>query len=63
MKTNKVEYEELVDADELDLLTDLLILWCERNGRNPEDLLPKCGIILQRYRSGECNADKLFAGL
>jgi hypothetical protein len=63
MTANSVKLNELVDADELDLLTDLLLLWCEKNKRNPDDLLPKCDVILQRYRNGECNADRLFMGL
>ena len=63
MNEDQVKFKEFVDGDELTLLTDLLILWCEKNNRNPEELIPKCGIILQRYREGECEADKLFSGL
>jgi hypothetical protein len=30
MTANSVKLNELVDADELDLLTDLLLLWCKK---------------------------------
>lgn len=52
MKPNLVEFAEQIDVDELELLTDLVMLWCQRHDRKPEELLPKCGIILQSY----CNA-------
>lgn len=63
MKPNLVEFAERIDVDELERLTDLVMLWCQRHDRNPEDFLPKCGVILQRYRSGETNADRLFRDL
>ncbi len=63
MPSESVPFSELIDADELDLLTDLLIAWCEKNGRNTEELLPHCSLILQRYRSGRDAADELFAEL
>lgn len=63
MKPTLVEFAEQIDVEELELLTDLVMLWCQRHDRNPEELLPKCGIILQRYRSGEYNAEQLFRGL
>lgn len=52
-----------VEAGELELLTDLLLVWCEKNGRDAEDLLPHCSLILERYRNGADTSDKLFAGL
>lgn len=63
MKPRLDDLAEPIDVDALELLTDLLMLWCEKNSRNPEDFLPKCAIILQRYRSGETNADRLFRDL
>jgi len=38
-------------------------VWCEKNNRDAEELLPHCSLILQRYRNGEDTADKLFADL
>jgi hypothetical protein len=63
MQSEPAPFSELIDADELDLLTDLLIAWCEKKGRGPEALLPHCRLILQRYRSGLDAVDELFAGL
>lgn len=63
MQSGHVNFPEQIEADELELLTDLLLAWCEKNARNPEELLPHCSLILQRYRSGVDVADELFAWL
>lgn len=63
MTTKTIESNEQLDANELDLLTDLLIAWCRVYDRDPEDLLPKCSVILRRYRNGVIEADQLFHGL
>ena len=63
MENDRSTLIEQVDAGELELLTDLLLLWCEKNGRNPEDLLHHCSLILERYRSGADTAENLFEGL
>lgn len=53
----------LLGADAIELLTDMLIVWCRENRRDPSELLPKCDIVLQRFRIGENNTDRLFADL
>jgi hypothetical protein len=63
MKPNLAECTELLDSDALELLSSLLIVWCRRNKRDPDELLPKCAVILQRYRNGEYNAERLFGDL
>lgn len=63
MRNEIAKIADQVQVEELELLTDLLLVWCEKNDRKPEDLLPHCSLILERYRSGAYTADKLFAGL
>jgi hypothetical protein len=63
MQNETAKIAEQVQVDELELLTDLLLVWCEKNGRDAEELLPHCSLILERYRSGADTADKLFNGL
>jgi hypothetical protein len=54
---------EFLEANELELLTDMLMLWCRKHQRDPDELIPKCRIVLERYKNGDCNADSLFEGL
>ncbi len=63
METDPSGLAAQVVARELELLTDLLLVWCEKNGRAPEELLPHCSLILDRYRKGADTADTLFADL
>jgi len=56
-------FATLLGGDAIELLTDMLIVWCHKNRRDPSELLPKCDIILQRFRTGEYNNDRLFADL
>lgn len=52
-----------IDAKQLDDLTDMLIEWCRKNGRDPTALCGRCELILERFRNGERHPDKLFADL
>ena len=52
-----------VDAKELDALTDLLIAWCRKNGKDPVAIADRCAVILDRFRTGERDPEKLFADL
>jgi len=63
VQNNPVRHAAQVEAGELELLIDLFLVWCEKNDRDAEELLPHCSLILQRYRNGEDTADKLFADL
>lgn len=63
MEKRETRVTEILEANELELLTDMLLLWCRKHNRDPEELIPKCGIILERYRNGECSAELLFKGL
>ena len=63
MKTRLAHYRDLHDTDALELLSILLVIWCRKNNRDPDELLPKCHIALQRFRNGECDEDRLFGNL
>lgn len=63
MKSDLNRFTALLDADAIELLTDMLIIWCRKNKRDPSELLPKRDVILQRFRSGEYNTNRLFVDL
>ena len=58
-------------ADNTDLMTQmlwsslslLLVIWCRAHDHDPNELLSKCDIVLQRFRNGECDEDRVFGNL
>lgn len=63
METNDIERTRFLQPTELDLVTEKLMLWCEKHGRDPLELLRNSSIILDRWRNGHRDDKALFQGL
>lgn len=63
METHSPDHARFLQPGELDLVTNMLVLWCEKHARDQAELLRHSSVILERWREGYRDENALFEGL